>query len=78
MRLARARPSNPLRHLRDPDLVDARSGDTPDVCRTDWVRSAQLPPQEVDQGGEAETYVGWTCALLPSTFDEDARKLHPH
>lgn len=55
LRLARARSSDPVRHLRDPDMVDARSGDTPDVCRADGVRGVQLLAEKIDQGGEAET-----------------------
>lgn len=60
MRLARARSSNALRHLRDPDMGDARSRDPAHVRGTDGLRGAQFPAQEDDQRGEAETYVKWT------------------
>lgn len=67
LRLARARPSNPLRHLRHPNMVNAGSRDPPHVRRTNGLRGAQLSTQEIDQGREAETYVPRTsshCARI--------------
>lgn len=55
LRLARPGPPNPLRHLRDPDLVDARSRDPAHVRGANGLRGAQFSAQAVDQGGEAET-----------------------
>lgn len=46
MRLARPRPPNPLRHLRNPNMVDARSGDPPHVHRTDGLRSLEFHAEE--------------------------------
>ena len=68
MRLARARASNPLRHLRNPDMVDARSRDPAHVRGPNGLRGAQLPAQAIDQGGAAETYVRRKCALLTCTL----------
>ena len=57
MRLARARSSNPLRHLRDLNMVVARSGDPTHVRGANGMRSAQLPTQEINQRRATETYV---------------------
>lgn len=43
MRLARARPSNPLRHLRNTDMVNARSRNPAHVRGTNGLRGAQFP-----------------------------------
>ena len=48
MRLARARPSNPLRHLRNPNMVNAGSRDSTHVRWTNGLRGAQLFTQKTD------------------------------
>ena len=57
LRLASPRPANPLRHLRDPNLVLAGGGNPPHVLRPNGLRGAQLPPEAAHQGGKTETYV---------------------
>ena len=80
MRLARARSSNPLRHLRNFNMVVARSRDPPHVRGANGMRSAQLPTQENDQRRATETYVQrilLKCALIPiAQHSKTALKLH--
>lgn len=40
LRLARPRPPNPMRHLRNPHLVHTRSGNPPHVRRANGLRGA--------------------------------------
>src|SRR4051812_35834077 len=45
LRLARPRPPSPLRNLRNPDLVNTRNRNPPNVRRPNGLRSPQLRSQ---------------------------------